>query len=279
MTAARLGADEIPHDECRDRYCDNERHEPTRHLIGHRLDGRAAPLGFRDHLHDPRQHGVRSDRARLDKERPRAVDRTAGDGGVPLLENGRRFPRNHGFIDRRPTLDNNAIDRHRLTRANAQMVAGHHFGEIDLDLLPLALDAPGSLGRQIHQGADRATGRRPGTQFEHLAEQHQRHHDAGCFIIDRHDPVHPEGWREQARRDSGDHAVGERCAYADRHEREHVEMPRHDRHPTALEERPARPQDDRCRQRELDPWRPSRRHEMHAEHFRQHRDRQQRDGE
>ncbi len=59
--------------------------------------------------------------------------------------------------------------------------------------------------------------------------------------------------RKQSRRKRCDHAVEIAGAGAERDQGEHVEIARLERLPAALEERPARPQHDRRRQRELNP--------------------------
>src|SRR3546814_5153969 len=59
--------------------------------------------------------------------------------------------------------------------------------------------------------------------LEHLAEQHERHHDPGGLVIDRHSHAVPaEGRRKDARHDRRDEAVEEGRADADRRSEEHT---------------------------------------------------------
>ena len=76
-------------------------------------------------------------------------------------------------------------------------------------------------------------------------------------------------------RDGRDDAVEERCADPERNQREHVGAAMNDRRPAAHEQRRAGPEDDRDRERELQPVGPPGNpvHEIrrnHSEHRKQH---------
>ena len=280
MAHARLRPDQRPGNERHDRDQHHERHEPPRHAIGDGLYWRAAALRFRDHPDDARQHRVGADRASFHNQASRAVDGSPGDDRLDFLEDGRGLPGEHGFIDRGPTLTDHAVNRDGFTRANPQPVPYTHVGKADFLLRTVRPKPARRFRGKVHKGADRATRRRSGPQFEHLAEQHERHHDAGRLIIDRHNaPMRAEGRGEDARRDRRDQAVEEGSADTERDQREHIEVAGAKRGPPPFKKRPPGPQYDRRGKRELDPRRRGRADKMHAEHFREHRNDQQRNGE
>ncbi len=148
-------------------------------------------------------------------------------------------------------------------------------------LLAVGADAPRRLRRQVEQRADGARGALARAQLQHLAEQHQHGDHRGGLEIDRHRPVmRAEGRREQPRQQRRRHAVEIGRAGAEGDQREHVEVARDERLRPALEERPARPQDDRRRQRELHPVRRRLREEaVPADEMRPHLQHEHRRGE
>ena len=82
--------------------------------------------------------------------------------------------------------------------------------------------------------------------------------------------------RKQLRRQRADHAVEPGHAGAHRDQREHVEISRHQRTPAARKERRAGPQHHRRRQRQRNPVRPPRRHQMHQAEMAAHLDHEHR---
>jgi len=123
--------------------------------------------------------------------------------------------------------------------------------------------APRGLGREIEEGAERAAGALPSTQFQHLSEQHEHGDDRGRFEIDRHAAVGAaEALGKHGRQEGRDHAIEIGRTGAERDQREHVEIAARDRCPAALKEGKARPKHDRRRQRELDPAGKRRRNQM-----------------
>jgi hypothetical protein len=254
---ARLRAERRPGDEGDDGDRDDGRHEPARDLIGEPLDRRARALRLRDHLDDARDQRVTPDLAGAHHERARLVER-AGDhlvaGG---LAHRHRFARNHRFVDRGAALDDLAVDRHFLAGPHPQIVADRDLAERHFLVAAVGVDAARRLGREREQRFDGARGRLAGAQLQHLAEQHQDRDDRRRLEIDRDRAViAAERLREDARRKGRGHAVAEGDADAERDQREHVEIARDQRLPAAREERRARPQHHRCRERQLDPVRP-----------------------
>src|SRR3546814_10808186 len=88
----------------------------------------------------------------------------------------------------------------------------------------------------------------------HLSEQHQHSDDRSGLEIDRDRAVgRAKGGREDLRGDRRDHAVAPRDPRTHRNEGEHVEALVADREPGALEEGPARPENDGGREQHLNP--------------------------
>ena len=111
--------------------------------------------------------------------------------------------------------------------------------------------------REVQERADRAAGPRPSPQLQDLAQEHEGDdHRRGLEVHRQRAAVSAEGRGEQAGHERRRDAVRVGGAGAEGDEREHVQVAVHDRPPSTLEERPAAPEDDRRRQRELDPERP-----------------------
>jgi hypothetical protein len=196
-----------------------------------------------------------------------------------LLSDRHRLTRHHGFVDDGATLDDDAVDRHLLTRAHAQAIAD--LDRVDVDVLvALVGDAARGLGREAEQRPDRTRGLRAGAQLQHLAEQHQHRNHGRRLEIHRDRAMHvAERRREQLRCQRRDHAVEIGDAGADRDQREHVEIARDQRLPATHEERRAGPQHHRRRQHERDPVRGGLRHQVHQPEMAAHLEHEHRQGE
>ena len=278
---ARLRTPDRPGDERDDGGRNDQRHEPAGDLIGEPLDGRAAALGLRHHLHDLRQHRVAANLVGAHHEGAALVHRAADHPVARALADRHGLPGQHGFIDRAPPLDDLAVHRDLLARPDAQPVADLHRIECDLLVRAVRADEPRSLGLEIEQRADRAAGLLARPEFEHLSEQDKGRDDRRRFEIDRDGAVGgAERGREQARRNGRHDAIGPRHAHPHRDQREHVEIAGLERRKSPFKKRPARPERDRCRQRKLDPVGQSFRKEpMQIDQMPAHRECEDRNGE
>ena len=278
---ARLGPPDRPGDEGGDGCRNDQGHEPAGDLIGEALDGRAAALSLRNHLHDLRQHRVAAYSVGAHHEGAALVHRAANHPVAGALADWHRLPGQHGFIDRAPPLDDLAIHRDLLTRPHPQPIAGLHVIESDLFVRAVRPDAPRGLGRKIDERADRAAGLLARPEFEHLSKQDKGRDDRRRFEIDRDRAVGAaERRREQSRRNGRHDAIGPGHADAQGDQREHIEIAGLERRKSPLKKRPARPERDRCRQRKLDPVGQSfRREPMQIDQMTAHREREDRNGE
>ena len=163
-----------------------------------------------------------------------------------------RLAGHHRLVDAGAALEHDAVDRDPLAGPHAQPIADVHVLERHVGLRARRVDPARRLRRQAEQALDRRARPAAGAQLEHLAEQHERDDDRRRLEVDGDlIAVHAERRREQPGRQRRDHAVAVRGADAERDQREHVQVAVHDRRPAADEERPAAPQHDRRRQREL----------------------------
>ena len=198
-----------------------------------------------------------------------------------LLPTGIDSPVSMDFIDRASPLDDFAIHRNLLAGPHAKPIADFDGVERDFLVRAIAMDEPRGLWRKIKQRADRAAGLLARSQLQHLPQQNESRDDRRRFEIDGDGAmVAAESRREQARRDGGDDAIGPRDADAHGDQREHVEIAALERRPAALEERPARPERDRRRERQLDPVGKRFRHKlMQASEMPAHLEHEDGDGE
>ena len=204
-------------------------------------------------MRDLREQRVGADLLGAHHERARLIDGGAGDRIAGALLDRHRLAGDHRLVDDRVALEDDAVHRHLGAGPHAQGVAGVHFRELDLALGAVRLDADRGVRGEAEQRAHRARGLRPRAQLEHLTEQHQRGDDGRRLEVEGHETVRLERLGERARHEHREDAeeVGDRDAKAD--EAVHVEPQRPERHPRALEERPAAPEHDRRGERELPP--------------------------
>lgn len=173
-----------------------------------------------------------------------------------------RFARDHRLVNCTGTVHNDAVDGYAIARTHAQPIADSNLVERNFFILAAGRNAARVLRRKIEQRTDRSTRLLPCPQLEDLSEQDEDRYDSGGFKIDRDRAAHAAKARgKDARCERRDHAVEIRRPGAERDQAKHVEAAVDDRCPGALEERPARPQDDRRREDELDPRCDDRRYE------------------
>ena len=154
----RLGAPDRPSAKCQQRYDDHSRNEPSRHLIGHALNRRAAPLRLGDELHDLRQHRVAANFSRLDHQRTGLVHRAAYDICADLLGYWHRFTGYHQLIDGAATLVNEAINRHLFARPDAQSISDLNLIELHFFLGTITTNAASSFRCEVKKRTNCSAG-------------------------------------------------------------------------------------------------------------------------
>ncbi len=160
-----------PEDEGKRRSCQHHRHEDARHLVGEPLNGRAAALGFANHIHDLPKQRIASNSLGAHDETAGAVDGAACHFIADGLFHRERFASDHGLFHARVTLYNGAIHGHLFPWNHAQPVANLDLFEWDFMIAPWC-DLPRRGRRKIQQRFDGTTRAAAGTKFEHLAEKH-----------------------------------------------------------------------------------------------------------
>ena len=156
------------------------------------------------------------------------------------------------FVERGAAFEHGAIDGNLVTGTHAQAIADLYGIERHVLIAAVTLDAPRGLWRKVEECADCAGRRLACAQLQNLAHQHQHGDDAGRFEIDgRCAAVAAERLGENSRHESRSQAVDIGNAGAHGDQREHVEIARSERLPSAHEKRPAGPQHYRRRESEL----------------------------
>ena len=254
MACASLGLRPKPHpdDEGEHRNRQHRRHEDARDLVGETLNGRAAPLGFGNHVHDLSEQCVATDPLGAHDETARAVDGAACHLVPDGLFHRERLAGDHGLFHAGVTFDHRAIHGHLVTWNHAQPVADFHLVERDFMIAPRRhLSRCGRC--EVQQRFDGAARAAAGTKFEHLTEEYQ-YNDRRCGLkIDGDLAIVSHRVWEQAGHEHCDGAKDECCAHADGDQCEHVQVTGHDRAPATLDKRPACPPDHGCGEHELDP--------------------------
>ena len=253
------GADEPPDPERQHGDRDDGGHEVRRDPVGEALDRGSAPLRLAHELDDLGEERVASDALGAHHEAPGPVDRAAGDPVARPLLHRDRLAGDHRLVDGAPALEDDAVDRHLLTRADAEPVADLEPFERCVRLAPVLGEAAGRLRLESEERPDGLAGPAARLELEDLAEEHQDRDHGGDLEVHRHLALGAARRRgEQAGGHRRHHAVGVGDSRAEADQREHVRAPVHDRRPAALEKRPAGPEDDGRRQDELDPRQDSR---------------------
>jgi hypothetical protein len=170
------------------------------------------------------ESGCRTGAVDTHVEAARAVQRAASDAVADRFLHRDRLAGQQRLIDGASAFGDRAVDRDLVAGSDSQHVADLDGGERDGLGLAVRVDLKRRLGCKIEQGADGAAGLLPGAKLEHLAEQHERHDDGGCLVVDRYQAMSvPHGFGEQARRYGGDQAVEEGRSRAERDQGEHIE--------------------------------------------------------
>ena len=241
-----------PDDEGEHRNRQHHRHEDARDLVGETLNGRAAALGFGNHVHDLPEQRVAADPLGAHDETAGAIDGAARHFVADGLFHRERFAGDHGLFHAGVTFDHHAINGHLVTWNHAQPVADFHLVERDFMIAPRCdLSRRGRC--EIEQRFDGAARAAAGTEFEHLTEEHQHNDHRRGFKVDGDLALVLHRVWEQAGHEHRHGAEDECRAHADGDQREHVQVTRHDGAPAAVEERPACPPDHGRGERKLHP--------------------------
>ncbi len=152
---ARLRTEESPGKEGQHRDCDDATDEIACDHVRHALHWRPGALGVRHHLHDLSQHGLRSDLFRAHHEGTAGVERGADYLVSDAFGHRNRFTRQHRFVNGATALQHNAVDRHFLSRPDAERVANMHLRERHILFAAVDLDTARVLRRQSQQRLDR----------------------------------------------------------------------------------------------------------------------------
>src|SRR5204862_8291153 len=107
----------------------DDRNEIAGDDVGELLDGRAAALRLRDHLHDLREQRLAADALGAHDDRARAVDGRADDAIARLLGDRDRFAGDHRLVYRRRPLEDGTIDRNLLAGPHTEPIAWMHVFE------------------------------------------------------------------------------------------------------------------------------------------------------
>ena len=175
-------------------------------------------------------------------------------GSPWVFSTGTGSPVSIDFVDRAPAFLHDAVDRDLVARPDPQPVADLHVLERHLLVRAIVAHAARGLRGEPEQRLDRARGLLAGPDLEHLTEQDQGRDHRGGLEIDVDLAVRPaEAGREDAGCQGRDHAVEVGGARADPDQGPHVRAEVPERGPAALEDRPAGPEHDRGRQRQLQP--------------------------
>jgi hypothetical protein len=127
---------------------------------------------------------------------------------------------------------------------------------LEWHLLVLAVgpEAARRLWGQVQQRPDGAAGLLARPKLQHLPEQHQHGDHGGRLVVDRDQALGvPKTRREDFGQERRDKAEQVGHTDAERDQAEHVQAAVHERPPSPLQQRPARPQDHGCGQQELEP--------------------------
>ena len=223
---------------------DHGRNEPRRDHVGQPLDRRPRALRFAHHADDLREHVSAADALRPHHEAAGAVDRAAGDLAAGRLFHGHRLAGDHRFVHGARALEHDAVDRRPSRRAGPGAGRPPARWSSGTSCFAAVLPNQRAVFGASPAGSDRAAGLAARAKLQHLSEQNERDDDRRRLEVDGERRRHAsETTRERPGASSADHAVQVGRAGAERNQREHVEMPVHDRGPAALEERQARPRE------------------------------------
>jgi hypothetical protein len=157
--AAWFGANQPPDDRRHDRDADDGKNEIARDAIGQALHRRSAALRLRNHPNDLREDRLGPDLLRSHDHASGAVDRRADDTIPGRLPDRNCLAGQHRFVDARTAFGHGAVDRHLLSRTDAQEIADMHVRERNVLLGSVGSDTTRCLRLQPEERAYR--GRSP----------------------------------------------------------------------------------------------------------------------
>ena len=137
----RLGPGEQPDHERQRRQADHDGDEHAGHGIGEPLDRRPRALRLGHEADDLGEDRVPADPGRAHGQRPGRVDGRADDLVAGRLANGDALAGDHALVDRRATVDDDAVDRDLLARPHPDDVADRDGRDRDVELLAVTQDA------------------------------------------------------------------------------------------------------------------------------------------
>ena len=189
---------EPPDDEGQQRHRDDRRHEIRGDRVGQTLNRRAAALGVADHSDDLCENSVAADPLGAHEQPAGRVDGARRHARSGVLCRRHRLAGDHRFVDRAPSLDDDAVDGNLFAGPDAADVAGCDVAERNIALLAAGDKARG-LRREAEQFPDRAARPAACAQLEHLAEQHERGDHDRRVEVSRNAAVHRARWRGTGR--------------------------------------------------------------------------------
>ena len=248
----RMRAERVPDDEREDGQAEHRRHEVAGHDIGQALDRSPRALGFRHEPDDPGEHRVRADPRRPERQGPRGIEGRADHQVVEPLRDRHALAGDHALVDRRGSVNDDAVHGDRFARANADEIADDDRLDRHVDLGGAPHDPRGPR-RKPDQAADGLRGVGLRSRLEEAPEQDERHDRGGRVEVERQlaairaDPRRPEEARHDHRRDG----VAIRRRRPDRNQRVHVGASPAQPMPGAGQKRPSGPELDRRREGQL----------------------------
>ena len=126
-----------------------------------------------DHGDDAREHRVRANLVGAHNEGARAIYRAADELVAGFLGDRHRLASDHGLVHGSRTFEHFAIDGHAVARPKPETVADQNQLKRHSLVLAIGFQAARRFGSQFQQRADRTAGLLAGTQFQHLAQQHE----------------------------------------------------------------------------------------------------------
>ncbi|EXI72518.1 MAG: hypothetical protein AW07_03247 [Candidatus Accumulibacter sp. SK-11] len=217
--------------------------ENCRYPVGQALHRGLRTLRRGNHANDAGQQGVFADTGRTAAQHAFAIGSGGEDAVATMLGNRHALAGQHCLVDARRAVDDLAIDRNALARADDEDVTRDQQRRVELDQAAVTFDARDSR-LQADECLDRLTGLRLGACLEQLAEEDEGDDRRRCLEIDMQ--VCRTGDRHEEAEE-----VGHRCADGNQHV--HVAAAAAQRLPGALVEAPADPELHGCGQGELQP--------------------------
>jgi hypothetical protein len=132
----RLRSKPNPEDEREHGNGQHRRHEDARDLVGKALNGRAAALGFGNHIHNLPEQCIPAHPVGAHDETAGAVDGAPRHSVARSLFHRERFSGEHGLFHTGVTFDHHSIHGHPITGNHPQPVADSHLVERHFTIAP-----------------------------------------------------------------------------------------------------------------------------------------------